>query len=144
MAVGGRFASAKGVRSARVVGPNGSVVTMTSRFPGIIAGLEMRTRVASRESAENILEDAQNRAPEGSRNFVDPETGEWHPGLLKDSLYLVDLDIAEDWAVASDLRYAPYVEFGTSVMPAQPFLIPALEAERGPYIARTTAALQAL
>lgn len=37
-------------------------------------------------------------------------------------------------------RYAHLVEWGSSKMPAEPFMTPAQEAERGPYVARCKAA----
>lgn len=38
--------------------------------------------------------------------------------------------------VGTNVEYAPYIEFGTSRMHAQPFLFPALEAHRPEFIRR--------
>jgi hypothetical protein len=126
VAPGGRFASGAQIRSARYGG-----ASLTSRFPGIIAGLGIRCHAAAHETAEAILERARELAP-------------YRTGALKGSLYLAELDITEDWMVASDLEYAPYQEFGTINHPPQPYIVPAVEAERGEFIGRTTAALQGL
>lgn len=137
-AVGGQFGSLAQARGAISVSTR-----YTTRFPEIITGMELRCHVASADAAERILEDAKQRVPIGTEEYVGPE-GERHPGALHESLYTVHLPLSDDWAVASDLWYAPYVEFGTSRMAAQPYLIPAMEAERGPYIAETMAVLRTL
>ena len=38
--------------------------------------------------------------------------------------------MANEGKVGTDVTYAPYVEFGTIKMPAQPFLFPALEKNK--------------
>lgn len=46
--------------------------------------------------------------------------------------------------VYTDVDYAPFVEFGTSRMGAQPFLFPAFEMVRPRYLAELAAALKTL
>lgn len=46
----------------------------------------------------------------------------WEPGLDSHGPYI---------DIGSNVLYAPYVELGTSRMPAYPYLRPALEAARG-------------
>jgi HK97 gp10 family phage protein len=110
------------------------------RFTSIIGHLAIQTRVAEHESAQSILEDARSRAPVWKGESYTDQYGV-HGGILRDSLYLAELENEDGWAVASDVHYAPYVEFGTSnpAYPQQPFLIPALEANKESSIARTAA-----
>ncbi len=42
----------------------------------------------------------------------------------------------DGWFVIADTNYATFVEFGTDRAPAQPFLNPALEQNRGAYFRR--------
>lgn len=53
-------------------------------------------------------------------------------GALKNSIKASGLSQLE-WEVAVGQAYAAFVEFGTSKMRAQPFLIPAVEGQRGPF-----------
>lgn len=46
-------------------------------------------------------------------------------GTLRDSI------VAEDQAVRTDVPYAPFVEYGTSTTPAQPFMRPAADTADG-------------
>jgi len=112
-----------------------------SRFPGIIGSLTLREAIVEKETAEEILEDAKQRAPvwEGEPYFDDYGH---HPGILRDSLYLDQVE--GGWTVATDVHYAPFVEFGTVNMDAQPFLIPAAEEHRESFIAKMALSLQRL
>jgi HK97 gp10 family phage protein len=47
------------------------------------------------------------------------------PGLLKESLHIERFPMER--TVGTDVRYARFVEFGTSVMAPEPFLRPALD-----------------
>lgn len=48
------------------------------------------------------------------------------------------------WEVYTNVEYAPYVEYGTRYMAAQPFARPAYERRRLPTIERARAALQSI
>lgn len=141
---GGKFLSMAQAREAKVVSVRGgNVVTLSSRLPEVIAGLQIRTNTASREIAELILEEAQANL---RRN------GSYESGDLHDSLYVTELDLVGDFGVATDIPYAPYVEFGTETSgpahstrtAAKPFLVPAAERYREEHIAATAASLRKL
>jgi HK97 gp10 family phage protein len=63
---------------------------------------------ATQSYAEDIAEDA--------RGYTPVETGR-----LRDSIY------SDENEVGTDVEYAPFVEYGTVNMPAQPFLRPAAD-----------------
>jgi HK97 gp10 family phage protein len=50
-------------------------------------------------------------------------------GAMRNSIRAEPVDDLT-WQVSVGQEYAPFVEFGTSRMAAQPFLVPALEAHR--------------
>lgn len=138
--VGGRYLSTAQAgeaisatsRASKVAAASRGVVYET-RLPEIIVGLQLRCNVASHEEAEDILEDARS-------NLL--HNGSYITGNLYDSLYLIDLDLAEDFGVATDVEYAPYVEFGTVHSAPKPYIIPAVEAHRASFINRQTVAVQ--
>lgn len=61
-------------------------------------------------------------------------------GALQKS-YVATPESATSAVVGSDLDYSVYVEYGTSKMPAQPHLTPAVDAARPDFIARLTKAI---
>jgi hypothetical protein len=155
--IGGRWMSAPQGAVAKFPGaaaPPAGVHTVTgpgmayyTRLPLINAAIRIRCHAASRETAEDILADAIDFAPIGDRGYEDEDSariGHAHPGTLKASLQLEELDETGDWAVISEASYAAFVEFGTVRNAAQPYLVPAVEKHTGGHIARTTAALQGL
>ena len=58
-------------------------------------------------------------------SFGTPGTPNIITGQLRDSISAVKISDLE-WAIGSDLEYASFLEFGTSKMPAKPFLRPML------------------
>jgi len=52
-------------------------------------------------------------------------------GTLKRSIHIEELPQDRAVAVGTDVEYAPYIEFGTSRMAAQPYLRPALDENHG-------------
>jgi HK97 gp10 family phage protein len=68
-------------------------------------------------------------------------------GNLRRSLHVGDQQASGTDAsvkVGTDVEYAPYVEFGTSRMAAQPYLRPALESQEGEVRAEVADALRGL
>jgi len=76
---------------------------------------EIRQQVA--KSALNIQKGAKDRCPVGKT------------GMLKASI-TVDFYGEMSAEIGPHMPYAPYVEYGTKKMEAQPFLFPAFEQER--------------
>ena len=60
---------------------------------------------------------------------------------LADTLEVVELDRVADYAVVTDVEYAPYVEFGTRHAPPHPYIWPAVEANRDDFINKQTRAV---
>lgn len=75
---------------------------------------EVTEQVDLDEAAEAVLEAARRRVPVG-------ETG-----ALRDSLHIEDTPGGGKRVVA-DTEYAAFVEFGTSLMAAEPYLRPAVD-----------------
>jgi hypothetical protein len=118
------------MRAAPLAG--GGYVRYESRFPLIEAALAIRCRAASLATAEKIVEDAR-------QNLLNNDS--YISGDLYHSLEVVEMDRVEDYAVASDVYYAPYVEFGTARSDAKPYMVPAVEANRGTFINEQTKAV---
>jgi len=82
------------------------------------------------ESAHALRDDAKRNAP--------VETGKLRDGIaahvegLKAEVAVFDLDA----------YYSQFVEFGTSKQPAQPFMLPAVEAERKRFVKRLNKAVK--
>lgn len=110
------------------------VMAYESRFPFVEAALGVRCHAAARETAEEILSDAQD-------NLQDFDQHPYATGDLAASLELADLTREGDWAVTTDMEYAPFVEFGSAHAPPHPFLMPAVEAHRNDFIVKETAAV---
>lgn len=114
------------------------VVTLKSRLPAIAAELRPKVSAAVRAGAEIVAEDAQQRVAIGPP-----------PVHIFDSIrvrryeaagYLVEV-------TATDPKGFPYpriVEFGGKSRPANPFLIPALEAQSDNVTYLVTGALRGL
>jgi hypothetical protein len=159
MPVGGRFISMPQARAMTV--PGGPAfgfarVGYKSRFPEIIAGLQIHSNAASKAEAEEILEAARDNITDGPYPIIEPSTGPvWRTGALWRSLYVTETDWleqehgSEEWIVASDLEYAPMVHFGSihNYGPgggrAKPFLTDAVNERRPHFIAREAAAIKA-
>lgn len=86
---------------------------------------ERRTNAAVQSTAKAIVKGAQTHVP--------VDTGHLRGSIKADKLEgdqaLVTVDTRDD----RHPSYAAYVEYGTRHMAAQPFLIPAAEAEREPF-----------
>lgn len=66
----------------------------------------------------------------GAKAMAPVDTGNLRSGISKRTL---EQGMAAE--VFNNVEYAPYVEFGTHKMAAQPHMFPALEAERARFIA---------
>lgn len=105
-------------------------VDIDSRIPRIVRNLPDEVDDALRRGAEAIESGAKSRAPVDS-------------GDLRDSIKADRLGVGE-YEVASDAFYAHMVEFGTTKAGAQPFLLPAAEAERDNIVKAVTTELNNL
>jgi HK97 gp10 family phage protein len=83
-------------------------------------------RTVQREVFRSLL-NVQRRAKE--RCPVDT-------GRLRNSIAIEPADEGLSGTVGTNVEYAPYVEFGTRYMPAQPFLLPAIEEEQPEFVRR--------
>lgn len=55
-------------------------------------------------------------------------------GNLRRSLHSAFSEDLTHGAMGTDVEYAPYVEYGTSRMAAQPYVTPAVERARAPFL----------
>lgn len=113
-------------------------VTLQSRLPLVAAELRPRVAKAVKAGAEVIAEDAQRRVEIGPP-----------PVHIFDTIEVVRREAA-GYAVqvtATDPRGFPYafvVEFGGQDRPANPFLLPAVEANEDNVVYLVTGALRGL
>jgi HK97 gp10 family phage protein len=101
------------------------------RIPVIARALDGRIDQGLREVADDIAQDAKQRAPVNTGSLREAIHVE------KDDGYMV---IAGD----DDVFYGHFVEFGTTETGARPFLLPALEGKRFSAAARVAAKLREL
>jgi HK97 gp10 family phage protein len=101
-----------------------------SRIPSITAKLLVEMDAAVRDTANAVVDEAQQRVPVDS-------------GDLRDAIH-IDLgdDIGQYYVVAGDdaAFYGHLVEFGTMEHPARPFLVPTVKALRRRFVAEAKAA----
>jgi HK97 gp10 family phage protein len=103
-----------------------------SRIPKIAATLDARVTAAVRTSVEAVEQDAKSRVAVAS-------------GDLRDAIH-TEMDGDSVSVIAGDDKvfYGHLVEHGTSRVPARPFLVPALEANRDHILASVNATLRSL
>lgn len=94
------------------------MINFINNIPKVIAEMERRAKAASLETAEAVAVEARKLAP------VDM-------GRLRSSIQAQATDTGAEVVVG--VEYGQFVELGTSNQPPQPFLIPAVEAERQPF-----------
>lgn len=99
-------------------------------FARIARDLRPALQAVVAETAVNVSGDAKQRAPVRTGNLRRSIITRHHGGLLS--------------IVSSDVEYGPYVEYGTSKMPARPFLLPALEANRARFEERVRSTIARL
>lgn len=107
-------------------------VHLKSRLLAIAASLPVRCDLGAHLAAETIARDARANAPVGDP-AEDP-----HPGRLRDSIHVERRDdgwyvlasAQADLAATEGAPYGHMVEFGTVDTAAQPFMVPAAEANR--------------
>lgn len=101
---------------------------LKSRFPQLTVEMNARVEAAMVEGRKAVVEAAQARVPVNT-------------GRLRDAIH------AEDDKVVAGNREAFYghlVEYGTSGIPARPFLTPALEETKPRIVTLVSAALRRL
>ncbi len=79
------------------------------------------------------------RVERGGKQRVRVDTG-----ATKNSIEPTFMDGGLTALIGPTTEYAPHIEFGTRFMAASPFMIPALEAERRPFIAAVGQTIQRL
>ncbi len=98
--------------------PTRSSVELKSRLPQITIALSQRARLAGKDLADAIAEEARSRVPVDS-------------GALRDAIH-VTFQGDNDWNVVAGDRKAFYghiIEHGGVNTPARPFLVPAAETQ---------------
>jgi len=106
----------------------GNSVRVIDRTARVAFEIERRMALLSREAAARVVADAQARAP------VDT-------GQLRDSIRAVPGVVPTFWRVEATAPHAQFVEYGTRFQSAQPYLIPALEAERRGFVSQMAGAV---
>lgn len=105
---------------------------VSKRLRQTVTAMRRGGRTAARESAERVKNLMIEFAPIDTGALVASiRVQEGAKGLV----YKV--------GPGAEINYAEFVEFGTSNMPAQPYVRPAIEAERGKFGKATRAALLA-
>lgn len=97
-----------------------------NRLPDVAAQMKSDGEALVQKTADDIVTDAQDRAPVRT-------------GALRDGIHRTGSGMQAK--VESAAPYSTYVEYGTSRMGAQPFFWPALEANRPIYLAAWRAIL---
>ena len=111
-----------------------ATVTLTSRFPMIVASLNPRVDAAMRLGAEQIANTAKANVHVQS-------------GGLRDAIHVEDTEVLTGYEVVGgdgDAYWGHFEEFGTNDTPSHPFLIPAMESEKDAVAALVTASLRTL
>lgn len=97
-----------------------------SRLGAVSVAAESEVSAAVRKTAADIKAGAQSRAP--------VDTGNLRSNIRTRSTGKFSAE------VVANAPYSVYVEFGTSKMGAQPFMVPAAEAQRAAFMAMVKAA----
>lgn len=104
------------------------VIVKQNDLARIAAELRPRASAVVRKTALDIEADAKGRAP------VDT-------GALRNSIQTtMDGDLSA--SVGTNIEYAPFQEMGTHRMAAHPFMTPAAEAHRQPFIDAMSAVVE--
>ena len=88
-----------------------------NRIPALIAAVEANARTTVKAHADKIASDARARAPVAT-------------GYLRSSIQSVSVEAGKEAQIIVGAEYGRFVEYGTYKMAAQPFLNPALEADK--------------
>jgi HK97 gp10 family phage protein len=92
-------------------------VVVYNRIPQLIAAVEANARTRVVEHANKIASDARARAPVAT-------------GFLRSSIQVESVKTGKEAQIVVGAEYGRFVEYGTYKMSAQPFLNPALEADK--------------
>lgn len=110
------------------------IFTWESRLPFIEAAIGVRCHASCEETAKDVLLDAKS-------NLAIFDDHPYATGFLADSLEIAELDKVADYAIFSDVDYAPYVEFGTQHAPPHPYIWPAVQKNQPKMIAKQQRAI---
>lgn len=91
-----------------------------NKIPALIASVEANARTAVMKHADKIASDARSRAPVRT-------------GYLRSSIRSVSVAAGKQADIVVGADYGRFVEYGTYKMAAQPFLNPALEADKAAF-----------
>ena len=94
-----------------------------------VAQMRPKLRQVIQIAARNVEAEAKRRVP------VDT-------GATRNSIAVTTESDGLGASIGPSTEYSAYLEFGTSRMAARPYMRPALEKERGPFIAAVTATLR--
>lgn len=97
-------------------------VLVYNAIPELMVAVEANARTQVMAHAKKIAADARSRAP--------VETG-----YLRSSIQPSSLTAGKEALVLVGAEYGRFVEFGTYKMQAQPFLMPAVEADKAAFFA---------
>lgn len=103
----------------------------------VIAGLSRVGAAVAGRSMMPALRAAALIPQNAAKELVPVDTG-----TLKRSIHMEDVPGELAVAVGTDVPYAPFVEFGTSRQPAQPYLRPALDENKGEIVREFGEALE--
>lgn len=98
----------------------GGFFIVYNRIPAVIAAVEANSIAAVARKADDIVRDAQSRAPVRT-------------GHLRGSIQRIIVKRGKEATIFASAEYAPYVEFGTYKMAARPFLYPAVMSHQNDF-----------
>lgn len=101
------------------------------RIRELSAGMRTGGQTAAAETAEAIRQRAKNLAP--------VDTGKLRDSIRTDKVGPDQYEVGP----GDEVEYAMYVEYGTSRTPAQPYMRPAVEAERRQFTRRVARSVRA-
>lgn len=104
-----------------------SVTIDTKVLDDIVGGLGYKTEDAVRETAQIVQGNAAMAAP-------------YDTGALSNSI-VAESESEANWIVRDGVSYGLFNEVGTYKMPPRPFLVPAVESEREPFMQRLKRAI---
>ena len=89
------------------------------------------------DEIKDVIKVAASDIEKHAKEHVAVDTGD-----TKSSIFVGFEDDGFTARISPKTEYAPHIEFGTSKVSARPFMIPALESERKPFLAAIEARLK--
>lgn len=105
------------------------MIRLSATISGDVEQLFERLKREAPITAKRVIKASAIRIEKRARQLVPVDTGK-----LRRSIEIEYENGGLIARVTSDVEYAPYVEFGTRKMHAQPFMTPAAEEERPRYL----------